>query len=396
MTIPIFKQTETAFGHNADSGTINVIPQVNTNPGNVNGASYNKGFPEVTMEPAATTGLPPEGQDFNGILNEGSQLDVAYSVGAGFNYNAALYNNGNPYITGYPVGARVKRSDNKGYWLNTVDNNQTDPDSPQSEGWALDVAVQGIDLVFSVNGQSSITVTKLQAASNFIIVSQNSGIVPAAIAELIIPKDFSKTYQIINASSAELHVRTDSVSPASNIIVIGKALDPHKTLGQDFVTVVNVDYIISMGQYYLVRGYFSKLNNILTAFSSGGFIPLTTAFAVVPLIFGGGEINSIVGDIIKPDFACRVDIKAFFVIEGILNKKFVKVGILFNGINFIGGNSGYSNFATLNEMFLSVSASITMNGTTDFIQLVALIDATEPGTNAQVGLGSSSIDYIGQ
>jgi hypothetical protein len=75
-------------------------------------------------------GVPPSGQDFNGILNELSALSLWYNAGAGFAYDAPFA----AAVGGYPKGARVLQAAGNGYWRSTVDNNLTDPDSGGA-GW---------------------------------------------------------------------------------------------------------------------------------------------------------------------------------------------------------------------------------------------------------------------
>jgi hypothetical protein len=129
--------------------TIPVLSQIGITPG---AASYTDGFPPLTMTPLAAGGIPPSGQDMNGILNALSALNQWYSLGAGFPYDPTAASNAN--ILGYPKGARVMRSDGTGYWLNTVDGNEVNPESvttgaAASAGWVPDLT----------NGIASITMT---------------------------------------------------------------------------------------------------------------------------------------------------------------------------------------------------------------------------------------------
>lgn len=114
----------------ADSGTKNVIPipsQVPTNPG---AASFTTGFPPATFLPLTAGGIPPDGNDFNGILNAITNNLRWSSAGGTYAYNAAF----SAAIGGYPKGAFISTAAYDGYWVSTVENNTTNPDTGGA-GW---------------------------------------------------------------------------------------------------------------------------------------------------------------------------------------------------------------------------------------------------------------------
>lgn len=120
----------TPFG-DGDAGKTNPIPiasQVGITPG---AASYSDGFPPLTRTPEASGGIPPDGEDMNGILYALS-AQAAWSQGG----NPALFDAGfAAAISGYDNGAVVVRLDGQGLWLNLVNGNTTDPDSGASANW---------------------------------------------------------------------------------------------------------------------------------------------------------------------------------------------------------------------------------------------------------------------
>lgn len=59
------------FAENATPGTIEPIQA--TTPTVPQDATWSAGFPQVTMQPLAAGGIPPRGQNFNGVLNALSQ-----------------------------------------------------------------------------------------------------------------------------------------------------------------------------------------------------------------------------------------------------------------------------------------------------------------------------------
>ena len=109
----------------ANSGAKNTIPvasQIGITPGL---ASFTDGFPPLTMTPLAAGGVPPYGQDFNGILNFLSSAVRWAQAGGGYPYDAAF----STAVGGYPKGAILVAASGSGNWLNLVDNNTTNPDT---------------------------------------------------------------------------------------------------------------------------------------------------------------------------------------------------------------------------------------------------------------------------
>lgn len=114
------------FGANAGAGYITtplpVASQIGVTPGR---ASLNDGFPPLTMTPLNLGGVPFWGEDMNGILNMLSAGVQWYQVGGMPVYNATFAEQ----IGGYPSGAVLQSSDSTGFWRNTVDNNNSNPDA---------------------------------------------------------------------------------------------------------------------------------------------------------------------------------------------------------------------------------------------------------------------------
>lgn len=152
------------------SGAKNTIP-VASQIGIVAGAaSLTDGFPPLTRTPLAAGGVPPSGLDMNGILYELSAILRWANAGAGYVYDGTFAADSN--VGGYPKGARVLRSDGLGYWLNTTDNNTTDPEAagtaPALAGWVPDYT-NGVTAV-TMTG-SNVTLTAPQYGKPVIVVS---------------------------------------------------------------------------------------------------------------------------------------------------------------------------------------------------------------------------------
>ena len=80
----------------------NNIPLASASPN----ASYQDGFPPVTMEAVGSGGIPPAGQDFNGIFYDLSDLLVWLNAGGLFTWNSTFAG-----AVGYPLGAVLMSND---------------------------------------------------------------------------------------------------------------------------------------------------------------------------------------------------------------------------------------------------------------------------------------------
>jgi hypothetical protein len=120
------------WGQNAGAPFIRPIPvdsQIGINAGF---ASLNDGFPPVTMTPIAAGGVPPFGQDTNGILKQITQVQQWQQAGGIWQFDATFVT----AIGGYPAGATLSSRVVLGrQWMSTVDNNMTDPDSASAANW---------------------------------------------------------------------------------------------------------------------------------------------------------------------------------------------------------------------------------------------------------------------
>ncbi|ASW06316.1 gp53-like domain-containing protein [Rhizobium sp. 11515TR] len=162
-----------AFGSSAGGGYIRQVP-VNSQIGITNGAaSLTDGFPPLTFLPVGSGGVPPFGQDFNGILNQITQWTRWQNAGGLATYISAL----STAIGGYPQGALLASSVTAGLvWLNTVDNNTTNPDSG-GVGWvpiATASAIQSNQYCYAVAGG---TANALTAALNPVPSSIGNGFI---------------------------------------------------------------------------------------------------------------------------------------------------------------------------------------------------------------------------
>ena len=136
-TIPQPKLLDIPFA-NSGLKTSN-IP--NNDDSGVGNASWEKGFPEETMRLIADGGVPPHGQDMNGVLNQLCLILQYLQSGTLFKYNSTFAT----AIGGYPKGALVLSTDKVTLWRSTVDGNTTNPDAGGA-GWVNFLADLGLYL----------------------------------------------------------------------------------------------------------------------------------------------------------------------------------------------------------------------------------------------------------
>lgn len=146
----------------ANSGAKNTIPvasQIGVTPGL---ASFTDGFPPLTMTPLAAGGVPPYGQDFNGILNFLSAATRWAQAGAGYPYDAAF----SSAVGGYPKGATLVMATGNGYWMSTVENNTSNPDTGGA-GWIALPAGIASAAQAQAQTENTLALTSLRLADAF-------------------------------------------------------------------------------------------------------------------------------------------------------------------------------------------------------------------------------------
>lgn len=112
-----------------------------TTPAGDNQASYDAGFPPVTMILKSAGGLPPKGQDMNQILYELSALSRWASSGALNSFDSAFAT----AIGGYPKGSLLLGDDGTTIYRSTIDANTNNPNSVSTGWFNLNTAYQPLD-----------------------------------------------------------------------------------------------------------------------------------------------------------------------------------------------------------------------------------------------------------
>ncbi|EBE4780772.1 tail fiber protein [Salmonella enterica] len=116
----------------ASTGDKNNIPDKATQQTKESGnAAYDSGFPPVTMTPISAGGIPPHGKDFNGLMHDITAAIRYVQAGGLYTYNADFAG----AIGGYAKDAILAGVATTAVWLNTIDDNLTDPEGTDSAGW---------------------------------------------------------------------------------------------------------------------------------------------------------------------------------------------------------------------------------------------------------------------
>jgi hypothetical protein len=125
------------WGVGADPAFIRNIP-VDSQIGIQSGAaSLNDGFVPDNFDPIAAGGIPPFGQDFNGILRQTTANIQFWQAGGGFVFDSAFATAIGGYSKGFIINSAVVPGKK---WQSLVDNNTTDPDTIAGVGnWGAPV-----------------------------------------------------------------------------------------------------------------------------------------------------------------------------------------------------------------------------------------------------------------
>lgn len=114
----------------AEFGLKNSIP-LTANP--VTGrAGFDQGFSAINMTAREAGGIPPFGQDFNGIFYEVTSILRYMQAGGRPTFDAEFADK----IGGYPKGATILGSDGSSVFSSTIDNNLSNPNTGGA-GWVM-------------------------------------------------------------------------------------------------------------------------------------------------------------------------------------------------------------------------------------------------------------------
>ena len=261
-----------------------------TTPSGSNQASYDQGFPPITMTLKSAGGLPPKGQDMNQILFEQSSFSRFFSAGGGYPFDATFA----AAISGYPKGAIVPFSDFTGSWLNLSDDNSINPENPTASltGW-IPAERYGVTSITGL-AASGVTVGTKDAARDRIILSGNL----TANVNVVLPA-WVKYWQITNNCTGSFSVTVKTAAGSGAVVPNGY------TYGV-FGDGVNIS-LDARGQYARVNGDASQQFSVKDATANTSAVSLSQMTASLALkanlggsatqgfaVSGGTEANSAV------------------------------------------------------------------------------------------------------
>lgn len=187
----------------AESGSRNVI-NANLEAGDAsNKATYTYGFPQITMTPKASGGLPPFGRDMNGILYSVTAMLQYMQAGGTYPYDAAFAT----AIGGYNQGALVQQADLSGLWVSTVDNNTSNPETSGSGWMPLDSGSYSFNVT-----TANVTLTNGQAAHPVLIIGGT-----LTGSRIIFVPTFRQIWTIINNTSRGSYTLTIKTANGTGI-----------------------------------------------------------------------------------------------------------------------------------------------------------------------------------
>ncbi|MGX2975614.1 hypothetical protein ACWIUH_11455 [Ursidibacter arcticus] len=103
-------------------GLKNTIPESRGSGLAQGAATYDEGFPSITMTPIAQGGKAPSGKDMNGILHELSAHIVHMNQGGHYKFDSGFAEK----INGYSRGAVLINNDETAFFVSLIDQNKTD------------------------------------------------------------------------------------------------------------------------------------------------------------------------------------------------------------------------------------------------------------------------------
>lgn len=161
-------KSQRVFAQDATGAYVRAIPQTTADPA---AASFSAGFPPQTFTDEGAGGTPPDGRDFNGILNFLSAWQRWTATGAPATYDATFQTG----IGGYPRGAIVASATVFGvFWISTAEDNTTNPDAA-GVGWRRFALAGGLLNFRIFNSNTTYTPTDGTRAVEVTVVGGGGG-----------------------------------------------------------------------------------------------------------------------------------------------------------------------------------------------------------------------------
>jgi hypothetical protein len=259
-------------------------------------ASYDQGFPPTNL---TIGGIPPFGQDQNGVLRLETQWTQWLQAGGPIAYDATFQSQ----ISGYPLGARVGSTNVTGrYWTSTVDGNTTNPDAGGA-GWLgsqdLVIPATGAQLQFT----NATTLTLAPKNGGLLWVNGFNYAVPAALTVSntgLAASTLFYVYAAVTAGALSLDApSTTGYALAANGMP-QKSGDATRTLVGMIYTNGSSQFVQQDGSWQVVSYFQRSLQRTRTRFSvnrttnSNTFVELNTEIRNGFLCWAGENVSFMV------------------------------------------------------------------------------------------------------
>ena len=156
------------FAADATGSYVRTIPTTSADP---TAASLSLGFPPDTFTDIGAGGTPPDGRDFNGILNQLSAWAQWSGLGAAIPWSNTI----STAAGGYPLGAIVLSNSITGrLYQSQVNANVTNPDTGGA-GWAIlvDKAAMPSDIATGTSNELVVTPAGLASSGFDRVIAQS-------------------------------------------------------------------------------------------------------------------------------------------------------------------------------------------------------------------------------
>lgn len=204
------------FGFDAGPGFIRPIPfesQAGIEPG---AASITDGFPPPTFLPIAAGGIPPDGRDFNGLLNRITLWSRWQAAGVAAAYDAGFATE----MGGYPKGSLVLLTQGHIIAKSTIDDNLANPNTSFA-GW---------EIMSCSWSQTAWTATGSANAQRV-----NPNIVPTSLAQLT---GIPLTFRAVGTTTGPATLKVSSLDPVPILQPNGAPMAAASIRSGSYVTVV--------------------------------------------------------------------------------------------------------------------------------------------------------------
>lgn len=224
----------TAFAQNATAGYITAVPQTTAVPG---AFSWSLGSGPETFIPPGSGGTAPLGDYFNGLQFQITDNLRWIQAGGWFKYDATFASN----IGGYPNQAIILKDDASGFYVSTVDNNMSNPNTgganwtvmtPNTYPWSQITGAPSFVLNSAFTGSNQNLVTNgYQKYPGGLMEQWMDVFVPSALnttVNITFPIPFPASPGVVFTPTLSI-IDTNLSGAASNALLIGLSGPPTLT-----------------------------------------------------------------------------------------------------------------------------------------------------------------------